>query len=161
MMSCLDETDRKKVLHQVTRPDGVFALALSPNGQQLAFSTFDKDADASALHIMPLESGEPQTLLQLPRGEWIVRSTLVWTPDGNDILFVKRIFSEGEIKERTIWRVAAKGDSPPSSLGMGTRELPGGPVSSLLDLRIHRDGRVAFVAFRVSAGISVMENLLP
>lgn len=156
------QSSREEELHRVEPPHGLYALALSPGGKELAFSTWEKSANASALYIMPMDrSAPPRKRLQLPRGQWIYRRSLEWTPDGNEILFVKSMVAEAEIQSHTFWRIAAQGDGHGSSLGLGSKDLSHERVFSVWGLSVHPEGRrVAFGAIRYSAGIWVMENLL-
>jgi Tol biopolymer transport system component len=78
---------------------------------------------------------------------------LVWTPDGNQILFGKGTVVPGKRPHIEVWRVPVRG---------GKTESTDLAMPRLRDLSIHPDGRrLAFAAGRNEFEVWVMENFLP
>jgi len=147
------ETRKEKELYQTTFPTAAsnFYLALSPDGQQLAFATTDQSLTSffERLKVMPAAGGEPRELLRLQPPERF--NSIAWTADGREILFVK---GSPSVQEHTfeLWRVSAEGGEPQKlELAMDN-----------LQVRVHPDGRrIAFSAGKWIREIWVMENFLP
>jgi Tol biopolymer transport system component len=131
---------------------GASNLAVSPDGQQLAFvwSTLT----SQALKVIPTtESGETRELLRVQSPERLFQPA--WMPDGGHLLFGKgRI--EGQEPRLELWRIPAEGGEP-QDLGLAMEGL------LLYGLSIHPDGqRIAFTAGRdLGSQTWVMENVLP
>jgi len=121
------------------------ALALSPDGQQLAFVECFKGVHS--LQIAPTVGGETRELLTKKE---IHRETgLAWTPDGRHLLFGKR-----KDKATELWRISVEGGEP-QNLGLAMRNIE--------HLSIHPDGRITFTGPGSGRGaeVWVMENILP
>lgn len=122
-------------------------MALSPNGQWLAFQTLDLDTLLRSLNVMPSAGGEPRKILTLGEGELI--STIAWMPDGESLLFAKN----NNQKKNSLWQISREG-AQPQKLGLEMQRQP--------MLSIHPDGqRIAFCSSQLSITLWVMENFLP
>jgi Tol biopolymer transport system component len=146
LMCDLVTKHRKEIYHKpATSP---YDLALSPDGQFVAFVTFYSKTLSRILNVMPISGGEPRELLKTKRGEQI--STLAWAPNGQWLIFGKR---QGNQEECELWRIPVEGGEP-QKLGL--------TMERLNYLTIHPDGqRIAFHASQSSNEIWVMENFLP
>lgn len=146
------ETGSEKELYHAVRTATVSNLAVSPDGQRLAFIWRDSKERKTVLKVMPAGGGEPRELfgLQAPEGIW----QLTWTPDGRHILFGKG--TAGQEQRFALWRISAEGGEP-QELGLSMEGLV------LYGLSVHPDGkRIAFTAggpFREE--VWVLENFLP
>jgi len=128
-------------------------LALSPDGQQLAF-VVSCDNEWS-FQIAPSSGGDTREVLRLPREEGTAWGWgLTWTPDGRHLLF------PGELKDFAtglceLWRVPVEGGEP-QNLGLTTTYRQGNPS-------FHPDGRrIAFTGPGSGhSGVWAMENFLP
>ena len=139
------ETGQEKAIYQpATRPLPPFPiqhLALSPDGEQLAFlaATGSEEGDWRLL-VTPVADGEVGEVLKLegPIGG------LEWTPDGRYLLFSRR---------NGLWRI------PPSG---GTPQRLDVPRPAPAGLSVHPDGRrLAFTTVEQKLEMWVMENFLP
>ena len=162
------ETGQERELYRAERPAWIgFALALSPDGQQLVFleerlrgdRTYAHPVDtlASVLKIISVHGGEPRALhrVQVQKLEdSISRSTgLAWTPDGRDVLFGTNERIDPQVHTHVLWRIPVAGGEP-QKLGVF--------MEGLHDLKIHPDGRhIAFSARQKTESVWVMENFLP
>jgi Tol biopolymer transport system component len=123
-------------------------LAISPDGQQLAFIGCLKDGHS--LQIAPAAGGETREVIMLTQAGLTAKTGLAWTPDGRHLLFGKW---KDEATE--LWRIPVEGGEPENlGLAMGRIE----------HLSIHPDGRrIAFTGPGLGrdAEIWAMENILP
>ncbi len=126
-------------------------LALSPDGQQLAFmECFD---GLHSYQIAPSAGGETREILRLPGEEMPFfqgETWLEWTRDGRHLLFGRR---KDEATE--LWRISTEGGEP-QDLGLKMRKMD--------HLNVHPDGRrVTFTGPGSGRGteVWVMENILP
>jgi len=87
---------------------------VSPDGKTLAFTR--TSAARSALLLVPMSGGEPTTLYEWRSG---VGGGLAWTPDGQEILYVRP-----DLSGRRLVRVSVDGRRP-------TVPVPGIPYESL------------------------------
>ena len=127
--------------------DMLSSISVSPDGQWLAFSSFDSE-QACALKVMPASGGKPRELLRLKQGEsfW----SIAWAPDGRHLFFVRRNYSE---KKYELWRIAVESGEP-QNLGVA--------MNVLSQISIHPDGRrIAYNYGASKSEVWVMENLLP
>ena len=120
-------------------------LALSPDGQQLAFIGCIEDGHS--FQIAPSGGGETREILRVPRpgGMW-----LMWTPDGRHLLFARH---KDEATE--LWRVPVEGGEA-QNLGLTMKKID--------SLSFHPDGRrIAFTGPGSGRGTEVcaLENILP
>jgi Tol biopolymer transport system component/beta-lactamase regulating signal transducer with metallopeptidase domain len=138
-------TGRERDLHRVT--GGLYKLALSSDGRQLAFATSDKQWQGVALHILPTAGGEPRELLRVKKDPYDI-ATIAWTSDGHHLLYGVK-----EATETELWRIPAAGGEP-QRLGLA--------MEGLRDLSVHPDGhRIAFTGGSAKSEIWVLENFLP
>ncbi|MDA2927908.1 hypothetical protein MYX78_11890 [Acidobacteria bacterium AH-259-G07] len=148
------ETAREKPLYRPDSPIHLSNLALSPDGQWLAFgsSTTASHFAAEVLLVMPAAGGTPRELLRLPQetaGRWTY--SVAWTRDGNQLLFSKRVNQPSRPSE--LWRISAQGGQP---------QRVGLPVWGRGGVRAHPDGRrIAFTYPERKGELWVIENLLP
>ncbi|MCH7825134.1 MAG: PD40 domain-containing protein [Acidobacteria bacterium] len=141
---------------QLYRPDArthLSDLALSTDGQRLAFASSTKRSHvaAEALLVMPAAGGTPRELLRLPQ-ETAGRFTysIAWTRDGSQLLFSRRVGEPSRPSE--LWRISAQGGEP---------ERLGLPLWGRGGVRVHPDGRrIAFSYPERKSGLWVIENFL-
>lgn len=152
------ETGEEQELYRAVPPAKVHHwptsnLAVSPNGQRLAFVWTDaKDVDrATALMVQPTAGGEPRELLRAQAPAWI--SVPAWTPDSRHILYARTVY--GEKQKFELWRISAEGGEP-QNLGLLMEGLE--PYG----LSVHPDGkRIAFTAGTDRAETWVLKDFLP
>ena len=128
---------------EIYRPPkgNVYALTLSSDGQQLAFSSDNK------LMVLSVTGGEPKELTPVKN-----LSTIAWTRDSKYIFFG---LTRDKGDKVDLWRIPAEGGEPQRL------ELA---MTRLMHLRTHPDGeRIVFTAQSRSpkAEIWVIENFLP
>jgi len=124
-------------------------LALSPNGQQLAF-VVQEGENARVLKVVRVKDGVVRELL---RGVPIPTSSgsVAWTPDGQSLLFV-RGSGAGDSKTE-LWLTPVQGGEP--------RKLDLA-VQGMREMCVHPDGRhIAFTSAVSRNEVWVMENFLP
>ena len=131
------------------REGGVgLGVAVSPNGQQVAFSSFEKEG--RVLRIMPVTGGEARKVLTLKEPESF--GGLAWTPDGEQLLFVRRDYQEDK---NELWQIRVDGGKP-QKMPIAT------PLNAVTQLSVHPDGRlIAFGGGETKEELWVMENFLP
>lgn len=150
------QTSHEKELYRGAPAARIAHLAVSRDGQRLAFVSFDRETGITTLKVIPTTGGEARELFGVQRPEAL--AALDWTPDGRQLLFGREI-SEGEKQKFELWRISAEGGEPqPVGLAMEGVNLYG--------LRIHPEGnRFAFTTGRhgVYSGseLWVVENFLP
>jgi Tol biopolymer transport system component len=116
----------------------VYRFSLSPDGRQLAYSTFDDHSEF--IRLLPARGGPEKEVYRQPRGARI--RSLAWLPGGQALLFARR----GEL-----WRLPLDGGAP---------EKAGLAAEDLRDLRVSPDGRrLAYTAGVGKGEVWVMENL--
>ncbi len=124
-------------------------LALSPDGQFLAFNVRDRETLEPILKVIPVSGGEAREVVRLKKG--LIITTADWTPDGKDLLFAESKFQRGY--KFNFWRIPAAGGEP-QKLGL--------EMDRVRTLRIHPDGRhIAFRAGQRIKEIYAMDNFLP
>ncbi len=148
------QSGREIELYRDAQAFSVSALALSSDGQQLAFVRGDKDA--TTITILRTSGGEPRELLRAHSPKMI--SYLDWTPDGRHLIFGKQQ-GTGEKQRFGFFRIAAQGGEP-EELGL---EMDG---VTLFGLSVHPDGqRIAFTTGRKTAEnafeVWKLDNFLP
>ena len=152
------ETGEEKELYRAVPPARVHHwptsnLAVSPNGQRLAFVWTDAKAVGKtfALMVLPTAGGEPRELLRAQ--EPAVISVPTWTPDSRHIMYARTVY--GEKPRFELWRISAEGGEP-QKLGLVMEELE--PYG----LSVHPDGkRIAFTAGTEREEVWVLKNFLP
>jgi Tol biopolymer transport system component len=143
-------TQQEKVLHSVAAPSAYYGgLALSRDGQQLAFMVNDLESGPRVLNVMPASGGTARELLR--EGRPLMQHPAVWTPDGLSLLFARQ-HGPGDPKT-DLWLISAQGGEP--------RKLDL-TAAGMRDLCMHPDGRhIAFTAGPSQSEVWVMENFLP
>ena len=148
------ETGQEKEVYRAPAGVSVHGSAVSPDGQWVAFRSFDQATGVVAMEIVPTSGGSSRELIRVEKGENIPGFTpLEWTPDGRQVLFTKGGSDPQDLKFE-LWRVAAEG---------GKAQKVELAMDGLRDVRIHPDGhRIAFSAGQpTNAEVWVMENFLP
>jgi Tol biopolymer transport system component len=130
------------------------ALAVSPDGMELALIEYGGSPSHARLLVLPLEGGEAGELIAEPGGYDIIdwHYGLAWVPDGTGLLYGKTV-RQGSSAVGEVWHVSATdGSRRPTEL-----TIEGG------HLRLHPDGRrIAFASGSPDAWeVWVMENFLP
>ncbi len=138
------KTGDEKILY---RCPNFLALALSPDGRDLAFGEIEEPGKV-VLKVMSLAAGSVREIARPESG--IFRNTLAWTPDGDRLLFGSWLFDRSK---SALWVVSAQGGEP-RKLDLDVPKIEG--------LSMHPDGkRVAFSAGVHDTEVWVMENFLP
>lgn len=141
------ETGRERELYRA--PLFHSSLALSPDGQTLAFAFQDPARQSDVLIVLPVTGGEPRELFQ-GEGAFAWIGVLAWTPDGSHLIFGKGHPPDPKVE---LWRIPAGGGEP-QRLGLA--------MDHLRDLSFHPDGRkIVFTAGDTKSEVWVLENLLP
>lgn len=148
------QTGHEKNLYSEPRPEGINSLALSPDGEQLAFRPGGEHYDVlDVLKVIPAAGGEARDLLraQVPKGHNISGwAGLVWTPDGKHLLFGRWTGYPDAEQPVTVLRIPVKGGEP-QGIGLIMHRIWG--------LRLHPDGqRLAFTAGNAEPEVWVIEN---
>ena len=147
------ETGREKVLYQPDVPVHLSNLALSPDGQTLAFGSDEtRHVFSRTLMVMPAAGGKPQTVLDLdPRSHGRYLYSLAWTRDERHLLFSRHV-ARPEVPSE-LWSVPLAG---------GKAHKIGIPVWGRGGLSTHPDGRrVAFTYRGGEVSLWAMQNFLP
>ncbi len=102
---------------------GFTRLSASPDGGYLAFRR-PVDESWTALMLVPSAGGELRELFRLQKSETMGNDELAWTPDGRNVLMVRRTGKDGMPE---LWRITVAGGEPqPTGLsieGMGSFSL--------------------------------------
>jgi Tol biopolymer transport system component len=143
-------TGEEKVLHSVARPTTYCAgVALSRDGQQLAFAVREAENGSIVIKVMPAAGGEARDLLgdaQMP-----FPGSVAWTPDGRGVLFVKQ--PKPDDSKTELWLIPVKGGEP--------RKLDL-TAENMGELCVHPDGHhIAFTAGQDKQEVWAMESFLP
>jgi Tol biopolymer transport system component len=136
------ETGVEKEIGRFPKSGGPFYLALSPDGQQLAFNAEGK------IKILSRDGTESR---DLPDGH--AAMVLDWMPDGKTILYGKPQDGNPDVVE--VWRAPVTGGEP---------QKAGLSMPRLLLLKVSPDGKnVALMATEqpIKSEVWVMENFLP
>jgi Tol biopolymer transport system component len=153
MVYDLDSKQERQLVFQMPAGWKGFSpgLALSPDGQQLAFTAiFD---DRYSFGIVPSAGGETREVLRLPKSEkppFPNGAWPAWTPDGRHLLFARR---KDEATE--LWRIPVQGGEP-ENLGLTMKKIE--------YLSVRPDGhRIVFTGPGPRPGNEVwaIENFLP
>ena len=143
-------TGQEKELYSVADPSYYCAgVALSPDGQQLAFAVREAKSQAKVLKVLPAAGGDARDLLRGVQLAW--PGSVEWAPDSQSLLFTREP-SPGDSKTE-LWLVAVRGGEP-RKLGLTAK--------GMRDVSIHPDGRrVAFTSAADKNEVWAMENFLP
>ncbi len=135
------ESGQEKQLYCAVSSVRISHLAISPDGQRLAFVWSDSTNGATALKVMPASGGEPREVLKLPAPELAGYGqplfALAWTPDSRYLIYAPSTAGQRKFE---FWQISAEGGEP-RNLGLTVEGLlPFG-------LSVHPDGRrIAFTA---------------
>lgn len=146
------KTGKEKELYSLTLDSSYYTtgIALSSDGQQLAFAV--SESGSNIIKIIPTVGGEVRELIRGDNSLILHRSgTIAWTPDGQNVLFVRPTSPDGSKTE--LWLIPIQGGEPRKL------ELTD---ENMHDLSVHPDGRhIAFTAGQTKSEIWVMKNFLP
>jgi len=143
------ETGREEEIYHAPAGSSVQGFALSTDGLQVAFQSYDEATRVTALKVIPSTGGAPRELLTVEKGGIPGFTPLgVWSPDGSQIFFT-RASPKGQFG---LWRVPAQG---------GEAHEVGLAMEWLRELRVDPAGqRIAFAAGNPAAPeVWVMENI--
>jgi len=87
---------------------GFTRLSASPDGGYLAFRR-PVDESWTALMLVPSAGGELRELFRLRKSETMGNDELAWTPDGHNVLIVRRTGKDGMPE---LWRIPIAGGEP-------------------------------------------------
>jgi Tol biopolymer transport system component len=139
---------------EVTQHGSITYANFSPDTRYLAIREIDPATKSSGLLLIPVEGGEPRTLMSGPASQ--LNAPVAWAPDSRS-LFVNLRRSSPEGSKPELWRVPVDGTSP-QKLDIHPDQIAGGFIPS-------PDGKQA--AFwsappaKKPAEIWVTENFLP
>jgi len=155
------QTGQEKEIYRAVPPAEVFHwptsnLAISPDGQRLAFVLLDRKAGTTTLKVIPAAGGEALELLRAHQSDDYVStiSLPAWMPDSRQIIYARNV--AGQKRQFELWRVSAGGGEP-QSLGLTMQGLE--PYG----LSVHPDGRrIAFTAGKPwHSEVWVLKDFLP
>jgi Tol biopolymer transport system component len=128
--------------------DGAVSVAVSPDGSQLAYIS------GRTIQVMPSLGGESRMIYRAS-AETAAQSTVVWTPDQRNLLFVHSR-GIGETDTHVLWRVPVDGGRA-EEVGMSRKG--GHPFS----VQVHPDGHRITFEWHEGSGSEVwaLENFLP
>jgi len=132
-------------------PHPVRSLALSPDGQSLAFITLSRSEDSTAgpsptIRIMPSRGGPYTDIGTLESTDAASLGLLVWAGNGKSLLFTRRADTGDEV-----WQLPVEG---------GTPERVGVTMMRITSLSLHPDGRQLVISSGFGKSeIWVMQNL--
>jgi Tol biopolymer transport system component len=147
-------TGQDEEVHRWENRDLLRALAISPDGRQLAFVD-----DPRRLMVISAAGGEPRELFRLGSSEFLSKGPhfpVTWSPDGQYVVFAKNFEKRTDaVRTAKLWRVAVEGGDPRE---LGLANLQGGVRHPC----VHPDGKqIAFTSGQGSFEVWVMENFLP
>ncbi len=134
--------------HETIVASGTFnAVAISPDGWQLALHRHDGTPGGCHVDVMPAAGGELRSVVRTGNCN---PNRLAWAPNGS-LLFVRG----GNAEPNVLWRVPAAGGSE-EEIGASMR-------GQLMHPTAHPDGRrIAFGVFETAASeVWALENFLP
>jgi Tol biopolymer transport system component len=151
MLFDLETKKEKEIFSRPVQIEPINNLALSPDGQIFAYTTYSKEKQTLALKTISAAGGETRELYNLkpPQG---FRS-IAWTADGHGILFSKAISDKAEEPKCELWRIPAEG---------GAAQNLGFSMDQLSIMSVHPDGKhIAYMSGLYKGEVWVMENFLP
>ncbi len=154
-------TGSEREIHRLPPGEDVTNLVLSPNGQELAFTSRSRKGSGSfdGLGIVAVDGRDAREILRLSGWETIRRGGLAWTPDGAHLLFAKAIEISPHAFRLELWRTSPR-NSETKNIGVLVSDMAFGDGSSGLSL--HPNGKsVVFQAGPRKPEVWVMENVLP
>jgi Tol biopolymer transport system component len=128
--------------------DIILSWAISPDGQQLAYTHFADNN--SHLTVVPMAGGNATELVRVGPPEGL-GAGLTWSPDSSKVIFVKgRRGDDDRRGPSELWQVSAKGGQP-EKLGLKYGR----------QLRVHPDGNlIAFASGKMRREVWALENFL-
>jgi Tol biopolymer transport system component len=127
---------------------GVENLALSPDGETLAFQIREQNLARSTLMLLSTRGGEPHRLWTIEKPHNFLYGAFTWLPDSRSLLVAR---SRENVSE--LWLVPA-GGSPPERI-----DFPEVPIRNL---RLSPDGQtIAYHAGEEQGELRMIENFLP
>ncbi|MFC2161316.1 tetratricopeptide repeat protein [Acidobacteriota bacterium] len=127
-------------------------LDLSPDGEKLVLVAKNPDVETWSMLIMSVSGEEPRELCKLQGSDVLWNSDVIWTQDGNYVLFAQYDKKKGS----TVWRISAEGGEPEM---IWQSKDPNGFVVSLA---VHpQDSKIAISFLIQEHEFWVMENFLP
>jgi Tol biopolymer transport system component len=131
-------------------PVGNTWACVSPDGRWVVTVARDRAARSSRLTVLPTAEGNARHLLEVREPEVIPGFGFGWSPDGEQVWFVK--YSPASSDALQLWHVPFKPGNP---------EPAGLTMKSLRHLKFHPDGsRIAFISGEPKYELWVLENFL-
>ena len=118
------------LLWRVPSAHGLFRVAVSPDGRDIASVVYPADRSWFSAIVLPEEGGEPRELLRVNRPE--VMTLQCWTADGKSLLVTRRPGSNPDEQREQVWQVPLN-EGQPRALNLA--------AYGVQDIRAHRDGR--------------------
>jgi Tol biopolymer transport system component len=150
------QSGAEKELYRATSPAFVSHLAVSPDGQQVAFLWYDRPAGDASIRVVPIAGGDARELVKLPplADYWLPLFALDWDSDSRHLIYAPSSAEPGRKLE--FWRTSLDGGEPQNLDLSLDGVLPFG-------LSVHPDGRrIAFAAGTpLRTEVWVLENFLP
>jgi len=125
-------------------------MRVSPDSKYLALRSPVEGGQWTALRLVSATGGELRELYRFPQSETERYDELAWTPDGRNVLLVRRT---GKDSMPELWRIPIAGGEPQRT-GLSMKGLHG--------VAVHPDGRrIAFDRFpdKRSGEVWVLENI--
>jgi len=151
-------------LAAMSAPVGGPRLAVSPDGQWVAFTSMEMGSGPRTLMIVPASSGPAREVFKLGDGDFA--QWLVWSPDGKEVwLKLYRPAPDGKGQPSVEFLGVSPEGGAVRTLEMGAQQgntAAPWQIKSAMDLRIHPDGRqVAFWTGQSKLELWALENFLP
>jgi Tol biopolymer transport system component len=149
------ETGQEREIARVPYLDGrgFTRAVVSPNGRFVAFGAPVEGGQWTALRLVPAMGGELRELFRFRLSEMTGNDEIAWTPDGSNILCVRRTGKDGMPE---LWRIPITGGEP-QRMGLSMKDMK--------FVTVDPDGRR--LAFQGNEGgrtpgeVWVLENFLP
>jgi Tol biopolymer transport system component len=143
----------KEVCRLEKKNTGFWSLALSPDESTLATVIWGEDDEPLRLVKVSVKDGAQTELLKVPpAGASAAVHSLVWTPDGRYILFVRNPAGPPARQVKELWAIPSKGGEA-HRVGVRARTIP--------SVDIHPDGRrIALTLGEYKAQLWIIQNVL-
>lgn len=146
----LESGEERALYEAAQRPRLNTGFSISPDNEQVAFSTQDIDQEFATIQIVPIAGGAGKSLkvkVPLARRQEL---GVAWAPDGRSLFFLMRPTVKAP---HELWQISvADGEVRRTELAK----------DELRDINIHPDGRqIAFGVFTGGGEIWALENYLP
>ena len=146
------DSQRETELKQPSQGQELTAIAVSPDGAQLAYGLSDVSTQSTVLEVMPSAGGAPHQVFRATGWRNGARYNLGWSRDQRYLIFVR---PEGNAsKPQVLWRVPLQGGDP---------EKMGISMPDIFFPQMSPDGRrIAFTSREDAAEeVWALENFLP